>query len=98
MTICYQINMSNVAKISVALTPELNDLVQQAVAVGDYATTSEVIREALREWKLRRSLRQHAVAELQQLWDEGLQSGPGQLSGMADIKQEARRRLAARAN
>lgn len=86
--------MSNVTKISVALTPEMNALVQQAVAAGDYATTSEVIREALREWKLRRSLRQHATAELKQLWDEGLQSGPGHFSDMsAAIKHEARRRL-----
>ena len=88
--------MSNVTKISVALTSEMNDLVQQAVAGGEYATTSEVIREALREWKLRRTLRQHEAAELRQLWDEGLHSGPGQFADMQAIKQEARRRLAAR--
>ena len=88
--------MSSVTKISVALTQEMNALVQQAVAEGEYATTSEVIREALREWKLRRTLRQHESAELRQLWAEGLQSGPGQFTDMDAIKAEARRRLAAR--
>jgi len=34
-------------------------LVTQAVESGEYASNSEVIREALREWKQRRSLAQH---------------------------------------
>jgi len=41
-------NVSKVSKVSVALTPELAQLVQQAVAGGEYASGSEVIREALR--------------------------------------------------
>lgn len=85
--------MSNVAKISVALTTEMNELVQAAVASGEYATGSEVIHEALHDWKLRRALRQHERSELQHLWAEGLNSGPGQLGSMDEIKREARRRL-----
>ncbi|MFX9089501.1 ribbon-helix-helix domain-containing protein, partial [Acinetobacter baumannii] len=46
--------MGKVEKISIALTDELLATVQQAVASGDYASTSEVVREALREWKARR--------------------------------------------
>lgn len=86
--------MSNVAKISIALPTEMNDLVQQAVATGEYATASEVIREALREWKRRRELKQHERAELRQLWTEGLESGPAALGSLEAIKREARRRLA----
>jgi len=85
--------MPKVAKVSVALTPEINELVQQAVASGEYASSSEVIREALREWKLRRTLKLHEQAELQQLWAEGLASGPGRLGDIDAIKREARRRL-----
>jgi antitoxin ParD1/3/4 len=85
--------MSNVSKISVSLTAEMNELVQQAVASGEYATSSEVIREALREWKLRRTLRLHEPAELRQLWTQGLDSGPGPLGSMDAIKREARRRF-----
>jgi antitoxin ParD1/3/4 len=87
--------VSSVLKISVALTPEMNDLVQQAVATGEYATGSEVIREALREWKLRRTVKQHERAELLNLWNEGLASGPGRLGDINAIKAEARRRFKA---
>jgi antitoxin ParD1/3/4 len=85
--------MSNVSKISVSLTAEMNELVQQAVASGEYATSSEVIREALREWKLRRTLRLHEPAELRQLRTQGLDSGPGSLGSMDAIKREAPRRF-----
>ena len=43
--------MANVEKLSIALTPEMVVLVRDAVESGEYATTSEVVREALREWK-----------------------------------------------
>ncbi len=85
--------MANVSKVSIALTPEMNDLVQQAVATGEYASSSEVVREALREWKLRRTLKQHEHAEILSLWNDGLASGPGRLGDIEAIKQEARRRL-----
>ncbi len=86
-------SVSKVSKVSVALTPEMTDLVQQAVASGDYASGSEVIREALREWKLRRTLKWHEQDELRRLWAEGLASGPGRFGDIDAIKREARRRL-----
>ena len=85
--------MPNVSKLSVALTPELAALVGQAVESGEYATGSEVIREALREWKHRRSLPQHERDRLRALWAEGIASGPGRLANMAAIKAEARQRV-----
>lgn len=72
-------------KISVSLTEEHARLLQDAVRSGDYASSSEVIREALREWKARRLLAR--------MWDEGIAGGscePG--TTMDDIKAEARRR------
>lgn len=88
-------SISKVSKLSVALTPELTELVQQAVASGEYASGSEVIREALREWKLRRILKLHEQDELRRLWAEGLVSGPGRFDDIDSIKREARRRLEA---
>jgi antitoxin ParD1/3/4 len=85
--------MSNVSKISIALTPEMNELVREAVQSGDYASSSEVVREALREWKQRRILRLSEREELQRLWDAGLASGPGRFDSIEAIKQEARRRM-----
>lgn len=87
--------MAGVAKVSVALTPELHALVQEAVAAGDYASTSEVMREALRDWKERRERKRAAVEELRRLWDEGIASGPAEPLDIDAIKREGRRRLEA---
>jgi antitoxin ParD1/3/4 len=86
--------MANVEKLSVALTAELAELVRHAVESGDYASTSEVVREALREWRLSRQRRQQHVEELRNVWQEGLNSGPGLHTDMEGIRQEARRRKA----
>ena len=84
--------MANVEKLSIALTPEMAGLVRGAVESGEYATASEVVREALREWKQRRTLQQRDIEELRRLWAEGLASGPGRFEDMDAIKAEARRR------
>jgi len=68
--------MANVEKVSVALTPEMAAMMRRAVETGEYASASEVMREALREWKHRRMQRDKAVDELGRLWDEGMSSGP----------------------
>lgn len=72
------------AKISISITDEHAALLQDAVKSGDYASSSEVVREALREWRGRR--------QIGQLWDEGLASGRAEGMTMAEIKNEARRR------
>jgi len=87
--------MPNVEKVSIALTPEMAAVVRQAVESGDYASNSEIVREALRDWKLKRALQQQEIEELRRLWQEGLHSGPSRFAGMADLKAEARRRLEA---
>ena len=85
--------MSNVEKVSIALTTEMLSFVRKAVENGEYASSSEVIREALRDWKRRRLLEQEEVEELRRLWTEGLESGPGRFVDMAELKAEARKRL-----
>ncbi|BBK42699.1 CopG family transcriptional regulator [Allostella vacuolata] len=68
--------MANVEKVSVALTPEMATMVREVVQTGEYVSASEVMREALREWKLRRAQRAKAIEELGRLWDAGINSGP----------------------
>ena len=68
--------MSTVEKRSISLPPELAAVVDQAVAAGEFGSASEVIREALRQWKERRDLLGHTVEELRMLWQQGLESGP----------------------
>jgi Arc/MetJ-type ribon-helix-helix transcriptional regulator len=46
--------MNRVVKVSIALPRDLLQTVRGAVEAGDYASTSEVVRDALRDWKLRR--------------------------------------------
>ncbi len=67
--------MANVEKVSVALTPEMAATMRQVVDAGEYASASEVMREALREWKLRRLQREQAIEELGRQWDAGIASG-----------------------
>jgi antitoxin ParD1/3/4 len=54
-------------KTSISLTDDHARIIQEAVASGDYASTSEVVREALRDWRARQ--------EIGRLWDEGMASG-----------------------
>jgi antitoxin ParD1/3/4 len=88
--------MSTVRKVSIALPEDLVDMVHRAVDKGGYASASEVVREALRDWKDRQQQKAVALGELKQLVRQGLESGPGRYSGMDDIKAEARRRMNAR--
>lgn len=84
--------MPHVEKMSVALTQEMAEMVRQAVETGEYASSSEVVREALRDWKHRRDFNQTGLEELRRLWTEGLHSGPGRYITIQEIIAEARRR------
>ena len=86
--------MSNVQKVSVALTPEFMALLKEAVETGEYTSTSEVIRDALRHWKEWRTHQDMSVEELRRLWQAGIESGPGRFESIDTIKKEARRRAA----
>ena len=82
--------MSTVEKISIALTPDLASLVRGAVDNGYYASTSEIVREALRDWKDKQSLNEHKTQELRALWQAGIDSGSAGELNMAEIKRKAR--------
>ncbi|MEO6923305.1 MAG: type II toxin-antitoxin system ParD family antitoxin [Bryocella sp.] len=72
--------MPDIEKVSVALTGEQVSLLKAAVESGEYATTSEAIREALREWNWKRELREREIDRVRKLWDEGLASGTSTLT------------------
>jgi len=87
--------MAAVEKITIALTQEMAGFVRNAVDAGEYASTSEAIRDAVREWKERRDLLGYTVEELRELVQEGIDSGPSSRATMTDVKAEARRRFEA---
>ena len=47
-------------------------VVKSAVKGGDYASTSEVVREALRDWKTKRALQLQELTALKADIDKGL--------------------------
>ncbi|MER2253253.1 ribbon-helix-helix domain-containing protein [Methylorubrum podarium] len=46
--------MPSAEKISITMTPEQLRAVRESVAAGEYASTSEVLRDAVRLWQRRR--------------------------------------------
>jgi len=86
--------MATVEKLSIALTQELAEEVKLAVKRGEYASASEVIRDALRDWRRKRALMEQEIEELRRAWREGVESGPGRYESMDALKQAARTRLA----
>jgi antitoxin ParD1/3/4 len=69
--------MSQVEKLSIAVPSEMAAELRAAVEAGEYSSVSEVIRDALRDWRLRRKFEALELDELRQLVQEGIDSGPG---------------------
>ena len=87
--------MAGIEKMSITLTPELAAIVNEAVETGYYASTSEVIREALRDWRVKQIVRQQQLQDIRHLWNEAVQSGPGRFQDVEELIQEAERRFQA---
>jgi antitoxin ParD1/3/4 len=85
--------MPDIEKVSVTLTGEQVAQLKSAVDSGEYATTSEAIREALREWQWKRELRTEEMGRLRHLWEEGIASGPAVEVDMKELRQRARQRV-----
>jgi antitoxin ParD1/3/4 len=83
--------------LNVSLTDELLQFVRTKVETGRYKSSSEVIREALRLLEKHDQEDAEKLRWLQRAWQDGIESGDaGELDSSA-LKQEARRRLAAKA-
>lgn len=85
--------MPEIQKISVALTSEQVSALKSAVDSGEYATNSEIVREALREWQRRRELRGEDLNRLRELWQQGKSSGQAASLDLAKTRELARKRL-----
>lgn len=56
--------MAEIERLTITLPSEMAATVKDAVEDGDYASTSEVVREALRDWKLKRTVQLRELAAL----------------------------------
>ena len=75
--------MADIERVTIALPAPMAASVRAAVEAGEYASTSEVFRDALRLWEARRELRARDVEELRRRWDAGKASG---LAGEISIR------------
>lgn len=64
--------MAGIERLTITLPNEMAAIVRGAVEEGDYASSSEVVREALRDWKTKRALQLRELSALQADIDRGL--------------------------
>ena len=69
--------MSNIERMTVTMPAEMAATLRQTVAGGEYASTSEVVREALREWVRGRDQDQRDFQALRQAIRVGDERGVG---------------------
>jgi antitoxin ParD1/3/4 len=64
--------VAEIERMTITLPSEMAAVVKDAVEGGDYASSSEVVREALRDWKMKRALQLQELAGLKADIDKGL--------------------------
>ncbi len=65
--------MGELERMTITLPAEMAGAVKEAVEGGDYASSSEVVREALRDWKMKRALQAQELAALKAEVERGFE-------------------------
>lgn len=68
--------MTAVERMTITMPSEMANILRKTVAGGEYASASEVVREALREWTRARDSEQRELKLLRDAIKAGLESGP----------------------
>jgi antitoxin ParD1/3/4 len=89
--------MPNVEKVSVSMTPQHAELLRDAVNSGAYASGSEVVRQAMRDWSAKWMQKREDIAKLRAMWEEGKASGPSVEVDFDAVLDEARQDIASAA-
>lgn len=87
--------MAQIERMTVVFPEPMAAQIRAAVEAGEYASTSEAVRDAVRLWSDRRQMRARDIELLQQAWDAGKASGSAGEVDFKALRQEARERLAA---
>ena len=93
--------MAEIERLTITLPTDMAAIVKGAVADGDYASASEVVRAALRDWKMKRALQIQELAALKVDIDNGLADvAAGRLKEFdaTSIIERGRKLLAARSS
>jgi antitoxin ParD1/3/4 len=91
--------MADIERMTITLPSDMAAAVRSAVEGGDYASSSEVVREALRGWKTKRALQLQELENLKADIDRGLTDlaeGRVQDFDAARIIERGRKLLASR--
>jgi antitoxin ParD1/3/4 len=64
--------MSEIERLTITLPAQMAADIKDAVNGGEYASASEVVREALRDWKTKRTIRLQELTALKADIDKGL--------------------------
>lgn len=86
--------MPNVEKVSVSMTSQHAELLRDAVSSGAYASGSEVVREAMRDWSAKWMQKRGDIVKLRAMWEEGKASGPAVEVDFETVLEEARHEIA----
>lgn len=68
---------TSVERVTVTVTPEMAAEMRATVDGGEYASTSEIVREALRDWSRGRDQERRELEALREAVRIGDASGPG---------------------
>ena len=93
--------MAEIERLTITLPSDMAALIKDAVEGGEYASNSEVVREALRDWKIKRALQLQELASLKADIDRGLADlaeGRVQEFDAARIIERGRKLLARRSS
>ena len=82
---------------TIILTDEMDLWIENKVATGAYASPSDLVHDALDLLERRDREAANSVESLRQAWRNGIVSGDAGDLDFAELKQEARRRLAGNA-
>lgn len=84
--------MSGMERVTVALPASMAEEMRAAVEAGEYATTSEIVRDALRLWESRRELRAREIESLREIWAVGKSSGKAKPLDIEAVITRARKK------
>ena len=82
-------------RMTVVVPNQMAAKIHAAVEAGEYASASEVVRDAMRLWSERREFRQDELLALREAWDRGKASGVASSLDMEAIITRAKSKKAA---
>lgn len=68
-------------KISITITPEMMQHIRASVEAGEYASTSEAMRDAVRVWQRERELHRESLAKMRSRVRRSIADPRSDLSG-----------------